>query len=331
MMMSQKGFTLIETMVAMVIGLFLVGGVITVFVNISNSNRIQENLSGMQENARFAFFFLNKDLRQSGYFGGPCVTGVASSVNNTLNDASSSFDSALHEFDSSSIINSITGVNGVGTASDSITVKAIFDRAGGVHVSDSMSTNTDAVNLEEDIFRENSILLITDCNYADIFQIDTAVQSVVSTSDSSKTVYSVTHGTSSVTSGPGNKVSALSHTYQKGSFVYPLPEERLFEIVGDQLLRNGEVVANNIEQMQLRYGVATSSSSGAPAYYSTIDTITDVEDIVSIEVRLLVVSEDDNIATTPQTYQFNGQTITATDNRLRREFITTIALRNRIS
>jgi type IV pilus assembly protein PilW len=56
------GFTLIELMVAMVLGILVAGGIITVFLSTSSSNKVQTQLARMQEDGRFAIGQLNDDL-----------------------------------------------------------------------------------------------------------------------------------------------------------------------------------------------------------------------------------------------------------------------------
>jgi type IV pilus assembly protein PilW len=56
------GVTLIELMVAMLLGLLVAGGIITIFLSTSNSNRVQTQLARMQEDGRFAIGRLNDDL-----------------------------------------------------------------------------------------------------------------------------------------------------------------------------------------------------------------------------------------------------------------------------
>jgi len=64
-----RGFSLTELLVAMVVGLLLLGGLVTLMVN-SKKNYAQQDYSArLQENARFAMQFLTYDIRMAGYFG----------------------------------------------------------------------------------------------------------------------------------------------------------------------------------------------------------------------------------------------------------------------
>ncbi|MGD8936487.1 MAG: prepilin-type N-terminal cleavage/methylation domain-containing protein, partial [Thiogranum sp.] len=65
----QAGFSLVELMVAMVISLFLLAGVVKIFVGSKQSYRVNDGLSRLQENARFAFDHIAQDLDAGGYMG----------------------------------------------------------------------------------------------------------------------------------------------------------------------------------------------------------------------------------------------------------------------
>jgi type II secretory pathway component PulJ len=50
----HKGITLVELMIAMVLGLLVAAGIITVLISTSNSNKAQMQLARLQEEGRFA-------------------------------------------------------------------------------------------------------------------------------------------------------------------------------------------------------------------------------------------------------------------------------------
>jgi type IV pilus assembly protein PilW len=68
---SAQGFSLIELMIAMVLGLFVIGGVISVFVANQQTARTTESLSRIQESARLAFELLARSIREAD--GSPCI------------------------------------------------------------------------------------------------------------------------------------------------------------------------------------------------------------------------------------------------------------------
>jgi type IV pilus assembly protein PilW len=72
----QKGMSLIELLVAMTIGIIVTAIIISLFIYSKQNYRVNENMSRMQENARFAVSFITRDLRMAGYH--PCDSGVDS-------------------------------------------------------------------------------------------------------------------------------------------------------------------------------------------------------------------------------------------------------------
>ena len=81
----QAGMTLIEIMIALLIGAFLLGGVLQIFINAKQTYRMQDNLSRLQENGRFALDLIGRDVRMTSYWG--CLTrapGDITVVNSTV-------------------------------------------------------------------------------------------------------------------------------------------------------------------------------------------------------------------------------------------------------
>ncbi|TMH07323.1 MAG: prepilin-type N-terminal cleavage/methylation domain-containing protein [Betaproteobacteria bacterium] len=66
---ASRGFTLIEMMVGITLGLLVLAVVTTVFVNVSNNRRDMERTGRQIENGRFAIQLLADDIVNAGYFG----------------------------------------------------------------------------------------------------------------------------------------------------------------------------------------------------------------------------------------------------------------------
>ena len=105
----QTGMTLIEIMIALLIGAFLIGGVLEIFINSKQTYRMQENLSRLQENGRSAINFISKDIRMTGYWG-------------CLNPSSPDTDIA-------GINNNATVGDDIDDGTDKITLKGAFVQA----------------------------------------------------------------------------------------------------------------------------------------------------------------------------------------------------------
>ncbi|MDZ4398522.1 prepilin-type N-terminal cleavage/methylation domain-containing protein [Hydrogenophaga sp.] len=74
----QAGFSLIELMVALVLGLVVIGGVINIFLTNQQASRSNEDLSRMQESARLSFELMAREVRQVG--GNACGAQVTANV-----------------------------------------------------------------------------------------------------------------------------------------------------------------------------------------------------------------------------------------------------------
>ena len=66
---SQSGFSLLEMLLAMALGLIVVTGIVQLFIGNSQSAGIISGQARLQENARFAFEFISSAARRAGYFG----------------------------------------------------------------------------------------------------------------------------------------------------------------------------------------------------------------------------------------------------------------------
>jgi type IV pilus assembly protein PilW len=87
------GFSLVEMMIAMTLGIILMAGIASVVANSSNSHRELDKNSRQLENGRYAVQALRDDIRHAGFFGefydlgvptatpSPCATATADLLN----------------------------------------------------------------------------------------------------------------------------------------------------------------------------------------------------------------------------------------------------------
>ena len=84
---SQHGVTLIELMIAMVLGLLVAAGIVTVFSSTSSSNKAQTQLARLQEEGRFAITRIGTDLRAAnGQYCNNSGGAAQTAANGTLLD-----------------------------------------------------------------------------------------------------------------------------------------------------------------------------------------------------------------------------------------------------
>jgi len=97
---TTRGFSLVELMVALLIGSFLIIGAVTVFVQSRNTYSVSETVARLQENARYAMSTLEPDIRLANYWGlmndPELITGTAGNAplgsGATTNDCGAQFD-----------------------------------------------------------------------------------------------------------------------------------------------------------------------------------------------------------------------------------------------
>ncbi|MBP7393140.1 MAG: prepilin-type N-terminal cleavage/methylation domain-containing protein [Zoogloea sp.] len=77
--MRARGYTLVELMVSLVLGMVLVGGVFVVFMGSRASFSTTDNLSKMQDSARIAFILIDREIREASSTG--CGNGSRSDNN----------------------------------------------------------------------------------------------------------------------------------------------------------------------------------------------------------------------------------------------------------
>lgn len=68
-LVTMRGFSLVEVMVAIAIGTFLLAGTLVVFGQIRSQYRTLEAVARLQENLRYAMSVVETDLRMAGYWG----------------------------------------------------------------------------------------------------------------------------------------------------------------------------------------------------------------------------------------------------------------------
>jgi type IV pilus assembly protein PilW len=95
---SMRGFSLVELMTAVAIGLLVLMGLSTVFVNSSQSYQETRRTSEQIENGRYAIELLSQEIRHAGFFGemvklpaqpatdDPCTAPTDGAVSDTVNN-----------------------------------------------------------------------------------------------------------------------------------------------------------------------------------------------------------------------------------------------------
>jgi type IV pilus assembly protein PilW len=76
---AQRGFTLVELMIAVLIALFLIGGLVTLVGAMKITFANQNGLSQLQESERMAMTLMTDVIESTGYFPNPLINTAATS------------------------------------------------------------------------------------------------------------------------------------------------------------------------------------------------------------------------------------------------------------
>lgn len=327
---TQSGISLVEVLVSLVISLFLLGGIIQVFLANKATRQFSNALSQVQENGRFAMDAISRDLRSVGDWG--CINfnpSNATTINNTTitnidNNliGEEGYTASVHDFISNSPILGTNNVSGFNT-SDTITLSG--SKPGQVNVIAPFSATTlDYITTNSvSLFVDGDIALITRCGSndllmpqeADIFRV-TSVNTPANRLNHAVTLSQQYENDATIM-----KLQTVTYSIRKGASGEPALFRSLFN--DDQEFIEG------IEDMQILYGIDTTNDAFANQYVAA-NHVTDFRTVVSVRVMLLVRSFENFVIDQAQTYTFNGNAVMASDRRIRRVFTNTIALRNRV-
>ncbi|MFO7704024.1 MAG: PilW family protein [Halopseudomonas sp.] len=128
---TQRGFTLVELMVSITIGMLIVAALLALFVNVSRTNNEMAKANRQIENGRFAIQLLQNDLAHAGFWGN-ARPPVPTAVPDDPCLAPGSWDAAYRGnllafpvlgYDHATVPGSCTTVSGAQTNSDVVVVR----------------------------------------------------------------------------------------------------------------------------------------------------------------------------------------------------------------
>ncbi|MEE9358350.1 MAG: hypothetical protein V3U62_08730, partial [Sedimenticolaceae bacterium] len=154
---KQVGAGLVEIMVAIAIGLFLVAGIGQIFVSSKQTYRVTEASSRLQENGRFAMIIMAEDIRMAGFRG---CGSEGLKINNGLKlDKTTGEISAGYQFNQAV-------VGKTENSKDFITIQYALDR--GISLSKSMTSRSEALDVGSNgILKKGSVILLCDAMRCD--------------------------------------------------------------------------------------------------------------------------------------------------------------------
>ncbi|WP_158269642.1 PilW family protein [Desulfonatronum sp. SC1] len=341
---KQRGLTIVEALVTMVILMIVLGGVYQIFQSVTLTYRMQAGLSRVQENGRFALDFITRDVRQAGYRG--CVS--SGPLTNTLNNATDwAYDFNVGVFGYDDVGTSVSDLENLPTraGSDVIVVRTM---AGD---SVQLVQNKESANLTVEVTSdepkacdgaqrvsglcEGDILLISDCVKSRVFQISSfqkipaglRIVHGVSGDPGNMPEYASWGGASAPDNerfGPDSEIMKVA------TLIYHVRDN--FALYRKEGTAAAQPLVEGVETMQVLYGEDTDGD-GIVNEYVVADEVGDWERVRSIQIGLLMRTMEEIRGMDPHTKPYDvleTEFGPYNDRHIRRVFTTTIGLRNRL-
>ena len=363
--LKQAGLSLIELMIAMLVGLILIAGVLSIFMSSRQSYGINNAVGQIQEHGRFALDFIRHDTRMAGYMG--CgVSGV--NFNNQLNSNTSlpyNFNNALTGYEYtgtaptatyvipgenpapvpagnwSPALDASLPVAGAAYAipgSDVLAMTMTQNAGNPIYITNIPSPTAAVFDVNAPGLATGDLMVISNC-------VNTLILQVTGVGGGT----TIDHNTGGAVT-PGNSNKDVAQSYQgaqigTGTAVAFFVGESadgtpaLFSATTDSSKASGfdyQELVPGVENMQVLYGVDTTGS-GTASEYDTADVVNGSgywNQVVSVRVALLLRSNIGAVTlpSAAATYNLLGTSIQAPlDTRLRQIFTATIGVRNHMS
>ena len=333
LLVGSKGLSLVELMVAITIGLFLIGGVIQIYVGSKATYRSQDALSRLQENQRYVLSLLAADIRPAGYVGclnfktkpsiniianNPPDLSNATAVMGSENKGGQSWSPALP-----------TGVSQVLSDTDVLVVQ--HGGSCGAKLTGNMGVKNADIQIDAANscgFQANEAILISDCSGADLFRATT-----VSNGSGTVTIaHSSAQNSGNFLSKPYTDESELlkftSVAYFIRNGVSGIPSLWRFNRTASAGTNNPVELVEGVENLQLEYGEDTGIDGEADQYVKA-DAVGNWENVVSVRLTVLFRTIE-AVLDSSTTYTFAAASNKQyTDRFSRQETTLTVDLRNK--
>jgi type IV pilus assembly protein PilW len=337
MMRRAAGFTIVEMLVALALGLLVVGGVAAVLVSSSSIYRSSDGRAQIQESSRFALTMMQQDIRMAGYLGcfNPAV--IKRAVTN-LADNAAQFDgdyaTGLGGYEAGpatwtpaldDAIGSL-GAHAPVPGSDVLVVRAPIGQS--LPLSAPMGAGADPIPLAStEGLVAGGLAVVADCNAANVI-IVTAVPAdmAILHEPSRNSAAALTRAFSSFQHASVTPVASMVYFIAPAASGVP-GQRAMWRQLGREA---AEEVADGVDSMQLEYGIDTDADM-TPNMFVKADLI-GARPVTAVKISLLLKSSDNKLLAKAATYTFEGRAPqTASDRRLYTPFTTTISLRNQVN
>ena len=340
-----RGVTLVELMIALTLGTILLIGVVQVFTSNQHTFRINDNVGRLQENARTALDYIGRDVRGAG--GTSCLripenelADLAAGVRRTATVNVVANPPLLGGLALGEEIRGFDGGNypvmgAVGDAVVGGTDGLRIGRPGdcGASLTGNLAPTNANIMLPASAnacgFEDGQVFIISDCTSAVIFRGNL--------NNPNANQLTINHAMNLNTANREiayDDSATVSSLVTRGFYI-SIRNGRRALVIDTGNGPNNPVLAENVENMQILYGVDQTGDLSADAFVNA-GAVADWSRVVAAQINLLMASDPaSNLIPAPQTYAWLADAavapanVVAGDRRIYRTFSQTITLRNR--
>lgn len=345
---QQQGFSLIELMIGLTIGLFILLGVVMMYVSSARSQTTSEALARSQESGRFATYLMSREIRQAGF------TGICSGVNSLLKADTRDTENVFWDLSAGvhgwSAADAPSFIRKVANSKSDVLMIPQLNRGVSVEVKSMQPAKPPYHQMHLDKqyvdagLGQGALILAADEIACYLFQ---------QINNSDKNInFNDTSGNKVL---PGNDNSkSMEYEFSGETDLYSFSNYIYFVGGGDgkSALKRFDLKASGggshtdlvtgIEDMRLRYGVDTDNNNAVDdniGDYVTADAVSDWKQVVSVQISFLTAAPGNALSDVTQTLTWpfdedgdgkNDAIKVPSDGRLRSVFTTTVAIRNRL-
>ena len=337
----QAGMSLIELMVALALGAFLILGVVNVLISSKDSSQVENSLARLQENGRIALDLMVADIRDALYIG--CNSGGMAP---TIMANTTSWTGLLGYERGTSAWSPVLPTKLVSLATAARIGSDVINLQGGVPTGSALtadivtSSTFASVDSNPACIAKNDRVLISDCSTANLFRV---TNSPLCTGAATNFTYaSASNSPSSISPGYSSTGSySLLEFFDKTWYVADTGRTRTaanIPVYALYRLTNGvtQEMIEGVEYLQILYG--EELPSGNIRYVPASNATLDMTQVTAIRIGVLLQSYepvldaadstqyrvlDETIDSTGTTFTHNG------DLTMRRVFKTTAIMRNK--
>lgn len=305
---NQRGFSLVELMVAITLGFIVVAAVGYLYLGSRQSFRNTENMARMQESARYALDTMARDIRMAGSLG--CTSLIEGAPNFVA--------PAPALTNANAVVGGDVGTNPPGVPA--ATVPRVAGDAISVWGAQTSSVTLASLTAGANpyAYKAGDILAVVTCRPA-------------ADAPPVGTLRSAPANLTALPGAPADEVMKFDRfAYYIGS--NPAGIRALYR---NSVNDGAAELVEGVENMQIVYGVDTNNDRAADLYQSA-STVANWQQVVSVRISLLMASPDNNLTAAPQTYRIDTDddgtpnVVVSGDRRIYQTFSTTVGIRNRL-